>query len=82
MSKLVKFFHGIFYMEQETIMTPEQKNYHAAAYYRDNLTKETILAIETRVERFCRFVMKLQWTIWGLNSYLFTTTHIVGKKML
>jgi len=54
MSKLVKFFHGIFYMEQETIMTPEQKNYHAAAYYRDNLTKETILAIETRVERFCR----------------------------
>ena len=54
MSKLLDFFHGIFYMEQETMMTPEQKNYYAAVDYRNNLTHETRIAIETRVERFCR----------------------------
>ena len=54
MSKLLNFFHGIFYMEQETIMTPEQKNYYAAVNDRNNLIQATRVAIETRIERFCR----------------------------
>ena len=53
MSKLLNFFQGIFYMEQDP-MTPEQKNYYAAVDYRNKLTHQTRLAIETRIERFCR----------------------------
>ena len=54
MSKLVNFLHGIFYMDEQTMMTQEQKSYYAAVDYRNNLTQETCTAIETRIERFCR----------------------------